>query len=120
MLDNNPQLFSSSPGDQVGAGGRQNVEHDAWKIEAASVSNLQSLIGRTVEALSFVLLLIDYNFGDLVARCDKDTQTMISSLTYEELIAAETGLHVSRTLVNVIINSQIGQQISVSGYSMFV
>lgn len=113
-LDTNPQLFSSAPGDQVGAGGRQNVEHDAWKIEGAAISHLQALLGRTVEALSFVLLLIDYNLGDLVAQCDRDTQIMISSLTYEELIATENGLHVSRTLVNVIINSQIGQQISVS------
>ncbi|EJD04002.1 nucleoporin [Fomitiporia mediterranea MF3/22] len=117
MLDSNPQLFSSTPSDQVGAGGRQHAEHDAWKVEAASVSHLHALIGRTAEAIAFVLLLIDYHLGDLVAQCDKDTQTLISSLTYEELIAAESGLHVSRMLVNVIINSQIGQQISIDTVS---
>ena len=114
FLEGNPQLFTSAPGDQVSANTRQNVEHDAWKVEQTSVSHLQALLGRTVEAISFVLLLTDYNFGELVAQCDKETQSKINSLTYEELIATEIGLHVSRTLVNVIINSQIGQQISVS------
>lgn len=38
---------------------------------------------------------------------------MISTLTYEELITTQNGLTVSRALVNVIIDQQIGQQISV-------
>ncbi|THH08723.1 hypothetical protein EW145_g2498 [Phellinidium pouzarii] len=117
FLDRNPQLFSSAPGDHVGSGGRQNNEHDAWKVELSSASHLQTLLCRTVEAISFVLLLIDYHFGDLVSQCDKDTQTMLSTLTYEELITTENGLHVSRALVNVIINSQIGQQISIDTVS---
>ncbi|KAL5535480.1 hypothetical protein ACEPAF_3574 [Sanghuangporus sanghuang] len=117
LLDNNPQLFSSAPGEQVNTGSRQHVEHDAWKAEAASISHLQALLGRTVEAISFVLLLIDYHLGELVAQCDKDTQIILPTLTYEELIASENGLRVSRTLVNVIINSQIGQQISIDTVS---
>lgn len=117
FLEGNPQLFTSAPGDQVSANTRQNAEHDAWKVEQTSVSHLQALLGRTVEAISFVLLLTDYNFGELVAQCDKETQLKINSLTYEELIATEIGLHVSRTLVNVIINSQIGQQISIDTVS---
>lgn len=52
-------------------------------------------------------------------RCDKDTQTMLSNMTFEELITSQNGLHVSRTLVNVIINRQIGQQISVRFYPAF-
>lgn len=117
-LDSNSQLFSSAPGDQVSTGGRQHVEHDAWKAETTSVSHLQALLGRTVEAISFVLLLIDYHLGDLVTQCDRETQVILSTLTFEDLITSENGLRVSRTLVNVIINSQIGQQISVSTSSV--
>ncbi len=51
-------------------------------------------------------------------RCDKDTQTMLSNMTFEELITTQNGLHVSRMLVNVIINRQIGQQISVRFLSL--
>ena len=39
---------------------------------------------------------------------------MLSNMTFEELITTQNGLHVSRALVNVIINRQIGQQISAS------
>lgn len=115
MLDKNPQLFSSVSSDQVGGvGNRQNHEHDAWKVENTSASHLHALLGRTIEAISFVLLLVDYHLGELVAQCDKETQTLVSNMTFEELITTAQGLHVSRALVNVIINRQIGQQISVS------
>lgn len=76
---------------------------------------LHALVGRTVEAISFILLLIDYHLGELVGQLDKEMQTLVSNMTYEELITTVNGLHVSRALVNVIINRQIGQQISVSG-----
>lgn len=118
FLDRNPQLLTSAPGEQVSSGGRQS-EQDAWKAEATSISHLQALLERTIEAISFVLLLIDYHFGDLILQCDKDTQTMITNITYEELITTTNGLHVSRMLVNVIINQQIGQQISVSSFVSF-
>ena len=114
-MDKNPQLFSSGSSEQVGAGvgGRQSHEQDAWKIENTSASHLHALLGRSIEAISFVLLLVDYHLGELVAKCDKDAQSLISNMTYEELITTAQGLHVSRALVNVIINRQIGQQISV-------
>lgn len=47
-------------------------------------------------------------------RCDVGIQKITSSITYEELITSQDGLNVSRALVNVVINRQIGQQISVS------
>lgn len=110
MLDSNPQLFSSGPGEPAG---RRNSDQDPWKVEQASVQQLRGLLGRTIEAISFVLLLIDYRISGLIDQCDKDAQDLIASLTYEDLIATDRGLSVSRALVNVIINSQIGQQISV-------
>jgi len=45
--------------------------------------------------------------------CDTDVQKIVSSLTFEDLITTQNGLTVSRALVNVIIDQQIGQQISV-------
>ena len=111
------------------------------------ISRSQDLLGRTIEAIS--LLLIDYRISGLVeqargcymrahdraqahlvmysseyvqyrrresifvfcaptAMCQQETQNMVSPLTYEGLIATDRGLSVSRALVNVIINSQIG------------
>ena len=47
-------------------------------------------------------------------RCEPDVQQMIANLTFEDLITNEKGITASRALVNVVINQQIGQQISVS------
>ena len=38
---------------------------------------------------------------------------MIAGLTFEQLVTAQDGVTASRALVNVVINQQIGQQISV-------
>lgn len=41
---------------------------DSLQAEQNSVAQLQSLLTRTVEAISFVLLLNDYRLGELIAR----------------------------------------------------
>lgn len=116
FLDRNPHLFSTAPGDHTASNRRQNIDQDAWKIEQTSATHLHALLNRTVEAISFVLLLIDYHFSELVAQCDKNIQAILATMTYEELITTDKGLHVSRALVNVIIDHQIGLNISVSLY----
>jgi nuclear pore complex protein Nup155 len=54
-------------------------------------------------------------FHDLnpIARCDPDTQKLITSMTFEDLITSQNGVTAARALVNVVIDQQIGQQISV-------
>lgn len=42
------------------------------QAEQSSVAQLQSLLTRTVEAISFVLLLNDYRLGELIAQCVSD------------------------------------------------
>jgi nuclear pore complex protein Nup155 len=38
------------------------------KAEQSSVAQLQALLTRTIEAISFVLLLNDYKLGELIAK----------------------------------------------------
>ncbi|KAJ7630864.1 nucleoporin [Roridomyces roridus] len=116
FLDKNPHLFQSTPGDPNNARSVVN-DQEAWKAEQASVSELLSLATRIIEAVSFVILLNDYKIGELVARCDAETQKVISSLTYQDLVTTPNGMTISRALVNVVIDQQIGQQISVDTIS---
>ncbi|KAH7883515.1 nucleoporin [Phlebopus sp. FC_14] len=117
FLEMNPHLFHSTPGDS--AMSRSNIGHEqeAWKAEQSSVAQLQALLTRAIEAISFVLLLSDYRIGELIEQCDTDMQKLVASLTYEDLITTQNGISASRALVNVIIDQQIGQQISVDTIS---
>lgn len=102
------------------------------QAEQLSITELTNLLSRTIEALSFVLLLNDYQIDELISksvllqisrliidrvfhiyRCDKTTQKMIAGLTLEDLITTQNGMTISRALVNVVIDQQSGQQISV-------
>lgn len=49
-------------------------------------------------------------------RCDSEVQKLVTSMTFEELVVDEKGVSSARALVNVVINQQIGQQISVSDF----
>ncbi|KIJ68529.1 hypothetical protein HYDPIDRAFT_82110 [Hydnomerulius pinastri MD-312] len=113
FLDKNPHLFHSTPGDPATSRSTAGHEQEAWRVEQSSVSQLQALLTRTIEAISFVLLLSDYRLGELIAQCDPETQKLVISMTYEELITTQNGMNASRALVNVVIDQQIGQQISV-------
>ncbi|KAK0464897.1 nucleoporin [Desarmillaria tabescens] len=115
LLDKNPHLFHSSPGDT--AVRPPAAEQQAWKAEQSSVVELLSLLTRTIEALSFILLLTDYRIGDLITKCEADVQNMFKALTFEDLITTRNGMTVSRALVNVVIDQQIGQQLSVDTIS---
>ena len=112
-MDTNPQLFHSTPGDQAGARGATTSEQEAWKAEQSSVSQMLSLLTRTIEAISFALLLIDHGWGELIAQCDASVQKSLSDMNFEDLVTSQNGVIVSRALVNVVIDQQIGQQISV-------
>ena len=66
VLAKNIQLFNTLPTDSVSI--RSVDEQKAWDVEQESISTLLSLLSRTEEAISFVLLLIDYNISELVAQ----------------------------------------------------
>jgi nuclear pore complex protein Nup155 len=53
---------------------------------------------------------------ELNARCDHDTQKLVTSMTFEDLITTQHGVTAARALVNVVIDQQIGQQISARNY----
>jgi len=107
-----------------------------WKAEVASFEQLYMLLSQTIEAISFVLLLVDYKIGDVVAgsiilfcssshrsltavsgSCDKQTQATIATLSYSDLITTAKGRDAARALLNTVINQQISYQISVDAIS---
>ncbi|KIY65128.1 nucleoporin [Cylindrobasidium torrendii FP15055 ss-10] len=115
FLDQNPHMFHMMP---TGANGSSvSPEMDAWKAEQEEVNRLTSLLTRTIEALSFLLLLMDYNLTVLVSKCEPRIQQLLASQTFEALITARDGMEVSSALVNVVIDQQIGQQLSVDAIS---
>ncbi|KAI9512809.1 nucleoporin [Russula earlei] len=117
FLEGNPHLFHSATGDFSGARAAPASDQEAWKAEQKSVAELQALLARTIEGVSFFLLLIDHRIGELIGQTDATIQRLMTSMTFEELIIGQNGVAASRALVNVIIDQQIGQQIAVDTIS---
>ncbi|KAK4050871.1 hypothetical protein OIV83_003293 [Microbotryomycetes sp. JL201] len=89
----------------------------AYETEHASLVALRHLLVQSVEAISFVLLLIDYQLPDIVAMCDADTQKRLLDLTFKDLLTKKQGRDIARSLISAVINQQIGRQMSVDAIS---
>ncbi|GAA6057256.1 hypothetical protein JCM3770_003825 [Rhodotorula araucariae] len=89
----------------------------AYAAEQTSLSALRLLLTQSVEAISFVLLLIDYKLSDIVAACTPELQSSLAALTYADLLTTPKGRDVARGLVSAVINQQIGLHRSVDAIS---
>ncbi|KAF8328804.1 Non-repetitive/WGA-negative nucleoporin C-terminal-domain-containing protein [Cantharellus anzutake] len=117
FLDRNPQLFLP-PGDYSSFGTGSGVGRQGpWKEEQTSASSLRELLGITIEAINFILLLIDYKLPDTIALCEPPLQQKLYSMTWEDLLTTKEGRDVGKGLVTALINQQIGQQISIDTIS---
>ncbi|KZS96128.1 nucleoporin [Sistotremastrum niveocremeum HHB9708] len=113
LCETDPFLFQVPPGEHRSAG----AQDEAWKAELSASASLISLIAQTVEALSFVLLLHDYNLSELVQRLDPADQQRLIALTYSQLISTNQGREIAGVMVNSVINQQISLQINVDTIS---
>ncbi|KAK4686014.1 hypothetical protein P7C73_g4121, partial [Tremellales sp. Uapishka_1] len=89
----------------------------AWDQEELSLHGLAVLLKQSVEAISFVLLLLDYKISDVIARCDGQLQSTLSSLNFQGLLTAVEGREVARKLVTALIEQQIGQELGIDTLS---
>lgn len=96
---------------------RANQPNVAYQSEHSSIDALRLLLTQTVEAISFILLLIDYKISDIISACSSETQSTLLTLTYQDLLTNKKGKDVARALVSAVINQQIGRQLSVDAIS---
>lgn len=100
----------------------------AWDQEELSLAALHSLLKNVIEAISFLDLLDKYKLPEIVAklvtcgplvqsghptefaRCDMDTQGLLSRMTFKDFLTTAEGRKVSRQLVTNLIEQQIGQE----------
>lgn len=75
------------------------------------------LVQQTIEAIAFIILLIEFNLEMTVARCEPDLQAALLNLRYCDLITQKGGREIAKKLVTSLINHQIGQQLSIEAIS---
>nr|ODO01102.1 hypothetical protein L204_01827 [Cryptococcus depauperatus CBS 7855] len=92
----------------------------AWDQENLSIQGLLSLIKRTLEVISFLLLLSDYKITEVITRCDTTIKNVLTTMTFAELITDLTGNNVAQQLMSVLIEQQIGQQLGVDALSQIL
>ncbi|KAL9939165.1 hypothetical protein V8E36_001978 [Tilletia maclaganii] len=112
FLQANAQFFASSSHAPRNFAAQEGEAY-AWKVEHDRVESIRALISRTLEALSFVLLLIDYQLPAVVGQLKPERQTQLANLSFADLISTSQGRDIARTLVEAVIDRQIASQVSI-------
>lgn len=121
FLDQNAQLFGlgsdgAAPGSKSNprqSSGNMEGDQIALQTEKDSFDAIRLLLSRSLEALSFVLLLVDYKLPNLVQRCRPEVQSQLAQLTFADLVTTKVGRDVGRSLVEAVIDVQIASQVNV-------
>ncbi|KAK0530039.1 hypothetical protein OC834_003460 [Tilletia horrida] len=112
FLQANSQFFAHSAQSQHNFAAHDGEAY-AWKVEHDRVESIRALISRTLEALSFVLLLIDYQLVAVVSQLKPERQSQLASLSYVDLVTTSQGRDIARALVEAVIDRQIASQVSI-------
>lgn len=114
LLVHRSDVFNASDSSFGGSAGAM-VVTQAGNKDPYSIPRL--LVQQTIEAIAFIILLIEFNLEMTVARCEPDLQAALLNLRYCDLITQKGGREIAKKLVTSLINHQIGQQLSIEAIS---
>ncbi|KAJ2643422.1 hypothetical protein GGF44_001174, partial [Coemansia sp. RSA 1694] len=88
-----------------------------WQTEASSLGSLYDLMVRTIEVISFLCLLADFNLPVIGESISEDQRKLLSGIPFSQLVASETGRVACKELILALINSQLKQHVSIDSVS---
>ncbi|KAJ2081038.1 hypothetical protein H4R24_002653 [Coemansia sp. RSA 988] len=88
-----------------------------WQAEAASLGALYDLIIYSIEAISFLCLLADFNLPSISSNLPVGQLKTLSGIEFNQLVCGERGRLACKELILVLINSQLKQNMSIDSLS---
>ncbi|KAG0142966.1 hypothetical protein CROQUDRAFT_96882 [Cronartium quercuum f. sp. fusiforme G11] len=113
FVDNEAVLLTASLPDM--RNGR--TDPSLINLEQNSFDSIRALLTQAIEAISFILLLTDYKFTEIIQSCGEEVRNRLLNLNYREFIIGKVGRDCARELVKTLINLQIGKDFSVDAIS---
>ncbi|OJJ42697.1 hypothetical protein ASPZODRAFT_76215 [Penicilliopsis zonata CBS 506.65] len=84
-------------------------EETALQAEHRALHSLVQLVSRTIEGISFVLVLFDERVDEIVGTLPEESKQRFLKLTYEELFSTSKGYDIAKELVKGIVNRNIAK-----------
>ncbi|KAN0061167.1 hypothetical protein ACQY0O_006902 [Thecaphora frezii] len=85
----------------------------AAQADQESFERIKALLLRTIEAINFVLFLMDHGLPPLIGACSAEAKKALSTLRFGQLLTTAEGKVVSKELVTALIEARIGAQVSI-------
>lgn len=108
------QYYRSTPRQTIGLGDDSGA---AWAEEIEGLGHLAELVKQTVEAIAFVMLLIDYKLTDIATELAPNVRRDLAGLTFANLVITPKGREIAKDLVTAMINRQMMQSMDVDAIS---
>ena len=84
-------------------------EEVALQAEHRALHSLAQLVSHTIEAISFVLVLFDEKFDEIVGTLPEGSKQRFFTLTFQELFSTSKGHDVAKELIKSIVNKNIAK-----------
>ncbi|KAI8323592.1 nucleoporin-domain-containing protein, partial [Martensiomyces pterosporus] len=88
-----------------------------WKAESASLGALYELLVHSIEAISFLCLLSDFNLPVISATIEEEQRHALANISFSQLVCAENGRQACKELILALINAQLKQHASIDSIS---
>ncbi|KAJ1725920.1 hypothetical protein LPJ61_005547, partial [Coemansia biformis] len=99
------------------AGGARGDAASCWQIEAASLGALYELMVHSIEAISFLCLLADFNLPAVSEGLPEAQRRQLAGIAFSQLVCGDAGREACRELILALINTQMKQDISIDSLS---
>ncbi|KAJ3029742.1 UNVERIFIED_CONTAM: hypothetical protein HDU68_011259 [Siphonaria sp. JEL0065] len=114
LLESSPKLTTITNPSEVNYINAQLGEKEAWQEETNSMRNLHALIKKTIEGISFVLLLMDFKFLSLSDTLEERLVEYLLEESFESLVTLDTGKEIGKRIFSKIVQVKIGQGVGVA------
>jgi nuclear pore complex protein Nup155 len=88
-------------------------DHEAWKVEQQSFANLHELVSRSIEAIAFLSILIDFRLSTIAQGLKEHDQKELKGLSFEMLVTTAKGREVAKALMTALVNNHINKELGV-------
>ena len=84
-------------------------EEFALQAEHRALHSLTLLVSHTIEGISFVLVLFDEVFDEIVGKLPEDSKQRFLTLTFAKLFSTSLGHDIAKELIKGIVNKNIAK-----------
>ncbi|KAJ2725118.1 hypothetical protein GGI07_001488 [Coemansia sp. Benny D115] len=113
-----PDQINQMPMQASGSSARSAADvTSCWQAEARSLGALYDLIVGSIEVISFLCLMSDFNLPAIADTLSEQQRQRMTDLPFNQLVCSDAGRQACRDMILALVNSRLKQHASIDSIS---